>query len=455
MYFEDIFFWTYLGILLQFLMVCAWFFGMLYCVAKITKYRHMFWGFCGCLGMMLCTLGDLVYNMPQLLTVFWNHITEIITAQARVKETWDYLHLYYRWEGMQIALQIFLVAALAGHFKQPTRDMGDTSKATSSTPVELPQKSSGYVATQAGNQQDSGRKETSPAEISAAEAEEQGQSAGIAAMLAAAGAATADEDKELAAHEQQQEQPAIEDGESGHPMSSAEVEEGELPGPSGDIGSDIAQEKTVSRGRGKAEADDANDEDLRAIKEEETLQDYNIKKDFMEARPGDFTMAMLDKNAGDIAPEREQEKSEPAEADAAKPKVVPWIFPTTAMPLKDNAPRIQDEPEDQEEQEETKRKSAAPASEQEDDEYLETGAKAERGAKKKAPKEESTEEDDEYMDIAEEPKKPAFKKLQKKKFGEESAEDNGADADKKFRSALLKNLIPEGGEGEKKPKKGK
>ncbi len=452
MYFEDIFFWTCLGILLQFLMVCVWGLGVLYCLAKITKYRRMVWGFLGCLGLLLCTLADILYNTPQFLAIFWNHLTQMVTAQAKLNEALDYLHLYYRWEGMQITCQLFLVAALAGHFKYTMKaTVADQGK--KEVPVVTAQSvaASEIVAYQSDH------------DVSTETAAAAG-----ASVLAGTAAATEDEDRELAVSEAAAQMETAENEDevtldAPATQSTAEVEEESLPDSEA---MEETEEKTAAKMHGKSLDDGINEQELRAIKEEETLQDYNIKKDFMEARPGDFTMAMLDKNQLDDAPQHPKteakatDEATPANDDTAsnnKSKVVPWIFPTATLPLHEKSPRIENEPEDGvEDHDESKTAAASQSTPADDEEYLETKVKPAKGAgKKKAVEEDKPEtEDDEYMDIAEQPKKAPFQKLQKKKFGEEMAEDNTEDPDKKFGRALLKNLIPEGEGGDKKPKKG-
>jgi hypothetical protein len=89
-------------------------------------------------------------------------------------------------------------------------------------------------------------------------------------------------------------------------------------------------------------------EGLQAIKEAPTLYDYNLPKQEAAkvqdegARPGDFTMSLLDKGESKEEPghkpQEAQAEKPPVEESAqvsARPKVVPWLFPTVG-----NIPQI-------------------------------------------------------------------------------------------------------------------
>ena len=228
----------------------------------------------------------------------------------------------------------------------------------------------------------------------------------------------------------------------------------ELPGPTA-AQQDSAEEQEeyleASTGIAKSQAeepdsrraDDDSHEGLDAIKAAETMHDQNAFKQVpkpaaAEQGSPDFTMSMLDKEEVAAELERQEEQASEAAMEAteqpvdaetdsaaggpAKPKIVPWIFPTGVMPVHNDTPVP-----DEEEQIANLKKPAKHAS-----------------SKKKSVAPE--EEDDEYLDLAEEKAKSTKAKGKKSK----EPEEDEASGDNPGGRLLLKHIISEG-EPKKKP----
>ncbi|BBM83830.1 hypothetical protein [Candidatus Uabimicrobium amorphum] len=113
----DIFFQAYSNFMLDILIILMWGWGILYSLAKVTKYKKMLLGAFGCLGMFLYHIYEGISQIPDTLLVVMPNFQDIVKVKSDIVTTWQNTGIADYNLSLVLLFQICIVAAIAGRFK--------------------------------------------------------------------------------------------------------------------------------------------------------------------------------------------------------------------------------------------------------------------------------------------------------------------------------------------------
>ena len=126
----DIFFQAYSSFVLDIFIILMWGWGILYSLAKVTKYKKMLLGAFGCLGMFLYHIYEGISQIPDTLLVIMPNFESVIKAKSDIINTWQSTGIADYKLSLVLLFQVCIVAAIAGRFKAESEVLGKQAEET-------------------------------------------------------------------------------------------------------------------------------------------------------------------------------------------------------------------------------------------------------------------------------------------------------------------------------------